>query len=147
MSWRGKFKPTHPEKYEGNPNGIVYRSSLELKMMKKFDRSSSVIRWASEEIAIPYYDPVKKKMRRYFPDFVIRKVSPDGSHETLMIEVKPSSETRKPVHKKGKRRSRIIAEELTWANNQAKWAAAESFCADRGWRFVKMTEREIGLSY
>lgn len=147
MSWRGKFKPTHPEKYEGNPNGIVYRSSLELKMMKKFDRSPSVIRWASEEIAIPYFDPVKKKMRRYFPDFVIRKVSPDGSHETLMIEVKPSSETRRPVHKKGKRRSRIIAEELTWANNQAKWAAAESFCADRGWRFVKMTEREIGLSY
>lgn len=147
MAWRGKFKPNNPAKYKGDPLGIVYRSSLELKLMRRFDANDRVIWWSSEEIIVPYFDPVKKKSRRYFPDFVIRTLREDGTEETLMIEVKPFKETKKPTHKPRKRRAAIISEELTWANNQAKWAAAEAFCARQGWRFIKMTEKEIGLSY
>jgi hypothetical protein len=61
-----------------------------------------------------------------------------------MIEVKPDSETRTPVHKKGKRKERVINEELTWATNKAKWSAAEAFCAKNNWRFIILTEKQIG---
>jgi len=147
MAHQGKYKPVHPNKYKGDSKMIVYRSSLEFKMMRKFDSSPHIVWWSSEEIIVPYYDPVKRRSRRYFPDFVIRKVGAKGIEETLMIEVKPYSETMRPRHTPRKRRSRIISEELTWATNQAKWAAAREYCARHGWEFVTMTEREIGLSY
>jgi Straboviridae/Kyanoviridae head completion nuclease len=143
MAWRGFFKPKNPHKYAGDPTKIVYRSSLELRMMQKFDSSENVVRWASEEVIVPYFDPVKGRMRRYFPDFVIQKVGSLGVVETVMIEVKPHGETIKPTHAAGKRRSRIIREELTWANNQAKWAAAEEYCRSKGWTFSKITDVEI----
>jgi hypothetical protein len=31
----------------------------------------------------------------------------------------------------------------TWGINQAKWAAAEIYCKERGWEFVKITERDV----
>jgi len=147
MAWHGKFNPQNPQKYAGDPKGIVYRSSLEFKMMRRFDSSPHVVLWSSEEFIVPYYDPVKKKARRYFPDFVIKYVGADGTEQVQMIEVKPYKETIKPSHKPGKQRRRILNEELTWANNQAKWAAAEEYCSSKGWKFVKITEKEIGRTY
>jgi hypothetical protein len=32
-----------------------------------------------------------------------------------------------------------------WAVNQAKWKAAEEFCADRNYEFKIMTEKELGI--
>jgi hypothetical protein len=140
---QGKYKPQNPKKYVGNPSDIVFRSGLELRVMKKFDSSPNIIRWTSETIVVPYFDPVKGKARRYFPDFVITKVGPSGVEETVMVEVKPKSETRKPVHKPGKRRDRIIREETTWATNQAKWIAATDYCKRNGWTFQVIDEVHI----
>ena len=53
-TYKGKFTPTNPRKYIGDPTQIVYRSSYELKFMKWCDINASVKRWASEEIVIPY---------------------------------------------------------------------------------------------
>ena len=50
---------------------IEYRSSWELAMMKYLDTREEVIWWQSEEKAIWYSDPVSKKKRRYFPDFIV----------------------------------------------------------------------------
>jgi hypothetical protein len=33
----------------------------------------------------------------------------------------------------------------TYGVNEAKWKAAKSFCADRGWNFIIMTEKELGV--
>ncbi len=139
MAWRGKFRPKNPQKYAGDPTSIVYRSSLELKVMRKFDTNESVIRWASEELVVPYYNPVKQRPARYFPDFVVQRK--DG--KTMMVEVKPAKESSPPVHKKGKKRQSIITEELTWATNKAKWEAAREFCRRNGWEFVILTEKDI----
>lgn len=147
MAWKGKFKPRNPAKYKGDADGIVYRSSMELKVMQRLDSSKNVLWWSSEEVIVPYYDPVKRRPRRYFPDMVYCKKNPDGTETVVMVEVKPMKETVRPTHKPGKRRAKIISEELTWANNQAKWAAARSFCAENSWSFEILTEREIGKSY
>ena len=54
MSYKGRYTPTKPEKYKGNPQNIVYRSLWERKFMVYCDNSTSIIEWGSEEIIIPY---------------------------------------------------------------------------------------------
>ncbi len=142
---QGRYRPVNPGKYVGNPNNIVYRSSWELRVMRKFDVSPRVIRWSSEEFIVPYYDTIKGHARRYFPDFVITKLDDDGVERSVMVEVKPLKETLPPVHKAGKRRQTIINEEITWRNNSDKWKAAEEYCKRNGWEFLKITERELGM--
>ena len=144
MSYKGFFKPRNPSKYKGNPSNIIYRSSWELKLMMHLDQHPDVIYWASEEIAIPYRSPVDGKVHRYFPDFYVKKRNPQGIVESLLIEVKPAIQARAPkVQKKATRR--YIKEVMTYGINTAKWKAAQDYCEDRKWKFVVMTERELGI--
>lgn len=154
MAWKGKFRPKNPEKYRGDSSGIVFRSSLELKVMKKLDDSANVLWWSSEELHVNYVDPTKRgpngrlgRPRRYFPDMVYCRKNADGTQTTVMVEIKMEKESKPPTHGPRKRRSTIISEELTWATNSAKWEAARAFCAKQGWVFEVMTEREIGRTY
>lgn len=145
MSYQGSFRPRNPEKYQGNPNNIVYRSLWELKLMRYLDDHSEVISWGSEEVAIPYRSPVDGKIHRYFPDFVVKKKNRDGTSSTIMIEVKPRAQTIEPkVQKKASKK--YINEVMTWGVNQAKWKAAENYCQDRMWKFQLMTEKELGIT-
>lgn len=143
---KGHFKPRNPTKYRGDPTKIIYRSSWELKLMSRLDIDPSVIEWASEEFSIPYRSPIDGKVHRYFPDFWVKKKSKDGTIEVVVIEVKPKSQTVPPVVK-SRPTKRYVREAVTWGINSAKWAAAEEFCADRKWKFIKMTEQELGIKY
>jgi hypothetical protein len=49
-----------------------------------------------------------------------------------------------PVKKK-RVSKRYLTEVATVAVNQAKWAAAETYCKERNWKFVKLTEKELGI--
>ncbi len=89
MSYKGWFTPKNPNKYKGNADRIVYRSSWELRVMKNFDENPSVIWWASEEMFVKYVSPIDKRVHRYFPDFVVRVKKKDGKEATMMLEVKP----------------------------------------------------------
>jgi hypothetical protein len=142
MAWRGKFVPSNPSKYVGDVNGITYRSSLELTLMKVFDTHPDILAWASEEVVIPYRCPTDGKIHRYFPDFLIKKRAKDGTIKNVLIEVKPSQQTKEPKKPKRKTR-RYLNEVLTWGKNQAKWKAAEEYCLDRGFEFQILTEKEI----
>lgn len=143
-SLKGLFTPINPQKYKGNVKNIVYRSSWELAVMRRFDLDPSVLMWASEELAIPYADRVTGKVRRYFPDFLIKKRSADGTIKTIMIEVKPYSQSVPPV--KGKKtEKRFLTEVRTFANNYSKWEHAREYCRRKGWEFVVLTERELGI--
>ena len=144
MAYKGRFKPTYPEKYKGDPNNIIYRSLWEMRFMRYLDQHPSVLNWASEEIVIPYFSPVDKKMHRYFPDFWVRTKTPEGTINTTIIEIKPDVQTRMPV-KKEKPSKRYINELKTFGVNTAKWKAAEQFCLDRKWQFKVLTEKELGL--
>jgi hypothetical protein len=55
---QGKFHPQNPNKYLGDPNNIVYRSSWELHFLQWCDRNDNVLEYASEEFSIPYVSPV-----------------------------------------------------------------------------------------
>ncbi|MBT9159404.1 MAG: hypothetical protein DDT26_00663 [Dehalococcoidia bacterium] len=149
MAYRGRYNPKNPKKYVGDASGIVYRSSLELTLMKVFDEHPDIVAWSSEEVVVPYVCPTDGKRHRYFPDFVIKKKhnkppndSQQESHSVVMIEVKPSQQCREPKTPKRKTR-RYLNEVLTWGKNQAKWNAAAEYCLRRGWEWKIMTEKDI----
>lgn len=112
--------------------------------MKHLDTNDSILEWSSEEVAIPYICPTDNRRHRYFPDFIVKAVTKDGKTQTMMLEVKPKKETREPKKKK-RVTKQYITEVMTWGKNQAKWAAAREYCADRGWIFQLITEKELGI--
>lgn len=146
MSYKGFFRPKNPAKYKGDPTNIVYRSSWEVKLMSYLDAHPDVLQWASEELIIPYRSPLDERIHRYFPDFWVKKKLPDGNLEVLVIEVKPAKQTVEPVPSK-KITKQYLREVATWAVNQAKWKAATTYCEDRNWKFVKMTEHDLGIKF
>ena len=143
MSYKGTFKPKNPTKYNGNANNIIYRSLWELRVMKYLDDHPEVIWWASEELIIPYYNPIDNKKHRYFPDFVAKMKRKDGTVMTYVIEVKPEIQTKKPEQKR--QTKKYIQESMTYIINQCKWKAATEFCKDNGWEFKIITEKHLGL--
>lgn len=140
---QGKFRPHYPEKYKGNPGNIEYRSSWELNFMKYLDRNPSVIQWMSEERAIWYSDPVAKKKRRYFPDFIIKYKRSDGIIIEEVVEIKPHRQVTGPNPNPKRRTKGWMNECLTYATNQAKWKAATCWAEDRGMNFRLLTEKDI----
>ena len=144
MSYKGRYQPSYPRKYKGNPSNIIYRSLWERKFMVYCDLNENILEWGSEEIAIPYRSPVDNKVHRYFPDFYIKVQENTGRIKRYLIEVKPHKQTQKP--KKPKRQTKnYLREVYEYAKNQAKWKAATEFCEDRLWEFKVMTENELGI--
>lgn len=137
MRYQGRYRPSFPQKYKGNPNNVIYRSSWEYKFMKWCDVTPSVLEWGSEEIIIPYISPVDGKRHRYFPDFYVKI-----QNKKYLVEVKPYKQTKEPKTQK-RHTKRYINEVVTYAVNQAKWKAATEFCVDNGWEFMLITEKEL----
>lgn len=144
MSYKGRFRPKHPDKYAGDPTNIIYRSLWELRLMRYFDQHPGVLVWGSEELAIPYVSPVDNRIHRYYPDFIVKMRENGGRVTTNLIEVKPYDQTIEPKKNPSKPR-RYISEVMQYGVNQAKWKAAIEFCADRMWNFRILTEKDIGV--
>lgn len=139
---QGFFKPKNPKKYIGDPTNIVYRSGWEKRVMESLDDNLSVIRWSSEEIAIPYVSPVDNKVHRYFVDFYVEATGRDGETKIMLLEVKPAGQTKQPDKPK-RTTKRYITEVMTYGINQAKWDAAKKYCDKKGWEFKIITEQEL----
>jgi hypothetical protein len=143
---QGKFKPKNPQKYDGNPTEIYFRSSYELKMFQYCDLTESVISYQSEEFCIPYRSPIDGRIHRYFPDIKLKYKDKDGTIRNLVVEVKPAKDLKMP-ETNPKRRTKSWAYSVKmWAINQAKWEACREYCKDRGWEFKIFTEKELGIS-
>ena len=144
MSYKGKYYPSYPRKYKGDPTNIIYRSLWERKFMVYCDKNDNILEWASEEIAIPYRSPIDNRVHRYFPDFYMKVKETNGKIKNYVIEVKPAKQTKPP--KKPKRQTKgYIREAYEYARNQAKWKMAKEYCADRQWEFKVVTEKELGI--
>ena len=144
MSYKGKYYPSYPRKYKGDPTNIIYRSLWERKFMVYCDKNDNILEWASEEIAIPYRSPIDNRVHRYFPDFYMKVKETNGRIRKYIIEVKPAKQTKPPVKPK-RQTKRYISEAYEYAKNQAKWKMAREFCADRQWEFKVVTEKELGI--
>lgn len=142
---KGKFKPRNINKYRGDVNNIIYRSSYELIVMIYLDKHPDVIAWASEEVIIQYQNPFDNSWHRYFVDFWVKFKNKEGKIQIKLLEIKPLKETVEPVRSEKKSKKTLLYEYTTYAINQSKWAAARKFCAENGWDFQILTEKEIGV--
>jgi len=143
MTYKGKFKPKYPAKYQGDIKEIVYRSSWELKMMKYCDTTKSIVEWGSEELVIPYLSPWDNRYHRYFPDFYVKVRTKNGSLKKYIIEVKPKNQCT-PPERNPKRRTGVWYNKVkTWGINKAKWKSATEFCLDHNMEFKILTEDHL----
>lgn len=145
---QGIFQPRNPKKYDGDSSKIIFRSNLEKRFMKVFDEQASIVAWASEELIIQYRTKLdaheeqltgKVKIRRYFPDFVVKVKDRTGKTRILVIEIKPHSQTIEPTGK-GKR---FIKEAIDYQKNYDKWLHATAWCRKRGYEFHVLTEIDL----
>lgn len=144
MSYKGKYQPSYPKKYKGDPRNIIYRSLWERRFMKYCDLNENILEWGSEEIALPYVSPVDNRVHRYFPDFYIKVKESNGQIKKYLIEIKPKRQTVPPP--KPKRQSKgYLYEVVEYAKNQAKWKSAKEFCEDHQWEFKVLTEDDLGV--
>lgn len=140
---QGKYQVKNPAKYVGDLNNVIYRSSWELRVLQWLDENPNVIYFSSEELVIPYFDPVTERIRRYFPDFIVKVKTKTGEIKTTVIEIKPFAQTQLRTPKKQTRK--FLNEVATYSINRAKWAAAEIFCKEQGWEFKVLTEKDINF--
>jgi hypothetical protein len=136
MAAKGLFFPKFPDKYVGDVNNIVYRSSWERKFMEFCDNNTMITKWGSEEIRIPYIKPTTKKIHHYYPDFFILYQDASGKMIKEVIEIKPMKEV-------ALTRKSSTYDKVAIAINEAKWEAAKQFCAKHGMGFRILTEKSL----
>lgn len=143
-NWRqGWYTVKRPDKYLGDPNAVRYLSSWELEFFEFCDNNPNIIKWASEEIAIPYAKPHPRTGNLvssvYYPDVYLVWKDVNGKLRKRLVEIKPQKQTRKSRARKPTKR---VQEEYTFIVNQCKWKAAEEWCKQYGIEFKVITEND-----
>ena len=158
---QGYYRVKNRDKYVGDPNLVVYRSSWEFAFAKWADASPSILRWSSEPIKIPYYDrvskleeckklgldpnnPVNWVVKNYNTDFWVEIDKGGSKPEKWFIEVKPKSKLNRPSPPpqnstlKEQRRFNVLAKE--YIINEAKFAALNEWARRNNSKFYIFTE-------
>lgn len=161
---QGYYKVQNIEKYIGDPNLVVYRSSWEYSFCRWCDFSPSIIRWSSEPIKVPYYDRISKLeeckkqgldpnnpknwiIKNYNVDFWIEVQKENNKTQKMFIEIKPSNKLKKPIPPrhdaplKEQRQFNIAAKEFII--NEAKWAAMNAWADKNNVKFYIFTEETL----
>jgi len=142
MAYKTKYYPKNPIKYIGNINSINCRSLWERKFCKFLDENANIIRWSFEGLKIPYLSPIDNNIHTYYPDFIVEKKNKNGEVQTVVIEIKPEKQTKKPKGKKKSSKS-LLNETMIYEVNLSKWEAAKDFCKKHSWEFLILTEKEL----
>jgi hypothetical protein len=140
MAYKTIYNPKNKSKYVGKLDNIICRSLWERRFCRYLDENQKVLRWSSEELAIPYVSPIDNKIHRYYPDFLIEVINKDGNVKTLLIEVKPLKQTKEPSYSNKKTQ---LKEMLRYKINLAKWNSAEKYCTKQEWEFKILTEKQL----
>ena len=137
-----RYTVKHPEKYLGDWSNIVIRSSWELKVFEFCDNNSNVLRWGSEEIAIPYMKPFAGGMKpaQYFPDLYVEYQNVEGKLIKELIEVKPEKFTKAS---RSRNHATKAFENQQYIVNMAKFVAASNWCKQHGIKFSVLSEKSI----
>jgi hypothetical protein len=104
--------------------------------------SESVLKWSSEEVVVPYRSPIDNRIHRYFVDFCVTAKTETGE-ETMLIEIKPKAQTKKPTVSEKKVTTSKMREIKNWAINSAKWEAATKYSTERNWEFKIITDKDL----
>ena len=137
------YVPVNPDKYIGDLSKIFCRSSYELVACRWLDLTPEIVKWNLEGVSIPYYDPVRDKMRIYIMDFVAQAIQPNGIDKIFLIEVKPKKQTKKPTLTSRTSQATYTAAVNLYLTNSAKWEAAKLYAENKGYKFLLWTEDDL----
>ena len=132
---KGKYEIVNGSKFVGGKLP-TYRSSWELAFMRMCDNHPNITKWASENVKIPYRNPMTGKITNYVPDFMVQYQDKNGKTLVELIEIKPKSQT---VIENARGRG----DKLATMVNAAKWTAAQEWCKAKGIHFKVITEEQI----
>jgi hypothetical protein len=132
---QGLYEVANASKFVGT-KAPKYRSSWELAFMRMCDAHPNILKWASENVKIPYRSPVDGKYHNYVPDFMIQYQDKDGTEHVELIEIKPSNQTTME-------NARTRGQAMQIHINAAKWTAAQEWCKRKGIRFKVINEDQI----
>ena len=136
----GRFVPKNPQKYVGKSvKNIFFRSSWELHFLKWLDNTNAVLRYGSEELAIPYVSPLDGRVHKYYPDMIIMYLDNTGQVRKEIIEIKPYKES-VATPKMTERDAKALMV------NQAKWKYAADWATKNGAIFRVITEKTLYYS-
>jgi hypothetical protein len=138
---QGIFTPRNKSKCTSSL--CLYRSGLELSYMRWLDENSNIVSWGSEKIIIPYLKPTDGKMHKYFIDFNFTIKDTKGELHKFLIEIKPAKQCQPPTTHGNKKPKTILYENIQWATNSQKWAAAKAWADKHGYKFTIVTEKDI----
>lgn len=145
----GKYTPQNPDKYIGDINNIIYRSSWERKFSQYCDLNPNILKWSSEPLVIKYWSPIDKKEHNYYPDYYIKVINSKKEVEEWIIDIKPQSQYKldKKPEIKGcitEKKLKTYNEKLKiWITNRAKFESATRFAKERGYKFGAIDESFI----
>lgn len=144
-----QYIPRNPKKYTGS-YPIICRSSWETIFCRYCDSNQKILYWNSEKVVISYKHPYLTnrnnnlpKTSRYYPDFLITVQESPTKVMKYLVEIKPFKETQPPKAGNRKSQKTRLYEKKTWAVNSAKWKAAERYCKRMGYKFIKLTEKQL----
>lgn len=161
---QGYYKPQNPEKYIGDINLIIYRSSWEMNFCRWADFSPSVVRWSSEPMKVKYADKVSKLeeckkygldpnnpknwvIKNYNVDFYVEIKRDENTIEKWLVEIKPANSLKKPVppalNSSIKEQRRFNIEAKNYLINQEKWKSMNEHAQKMGAKFYVFTENEL----
>lgn len=132
---QGMYQPQNPDKYVGGAMPFA-RSSWETAFMRFCDSHPNILKWASENVKIPYRHPMTGKITNYVPDFMVQYQDKNGKTRVELIEIKPKSQT-VIENARGK------GDKIQTMVNAAKWTAAQEWCKAKGIHFKVITEDQI----
>lgn len=132
---QGEYLVQNKSKYVGSKLPY-YRSSWELAFCRMCDSHPNILKWASENMKIPYLNPLTGKHTVYVPDFMIQYVDKNGKEHVELIEIKPSTQTTMENARSKRDQASVVL-------NAAKWTAAQEWCARKGIRFKVINEEQI----
>ena len=132
---KSRYVIKNRQKYIGDPHNVIARSSWERSAFIWCERNPNVIKWASENVAVPYVNPIDKKTHKYIMDLMVWWA--DGS--ISIVEIKPKYQTKPPATRK-RVTQKYIKEAKEYVKNESKWKAAGRLAKARGWKFEIWTE-------
>lgn len=145
-------------KYDGSSTRLRYLSNWERKYMFNCDHNKNILLWSYERVCVPYYDSIKKRMRKYKIDFKLRYRLSFGKEVTLLVEVKPYYQIFPPDFKlKISNPNQYFKQMCVYEINRAKWISAKKYSIinnyhfyvthynERFGKFIYLVPEEIGI--
>lgn len=137
------YKLRHPEKYIGDVNKVMVRSSWEAYAFEFMENNKNIIKWASEPFPIKYWKPLQNgefRPANYWPDIYVEYKDKNGEYIKELMEIKPLEQT---MPSKSKRKKTKQAQDYIYLVNMYKWEAAKKWCDLNGIKFKVYTQETL----